>query len=162
MIRPMKQLAFVAFVLFACLVSQGNCQTVVVDSDGKEVRFTPEQARAWCVQIEPIEPNLRLKANARIRGTIKDQTGAPFSNSPVELRLFISQEKQEAVRKSSTDAAGSFDLKVVKPGEYRLLLSPHRGFKQPTKLECSSEDCNLQVVLIANPSDQPTTNCPLR
>ena len=60
------------------------------------------------------------------------------------------------------DADGKFDLGLVKHGNYRLLLSPHRGFKQPEKLECSStRDCTVDAVLIANPTDGAAAGCPI-
>jgi hypothetical protein len=96
-----------------------------------------------------------------VRGRITDQTTAPLQNSPVELRRFISERKQ--VKKVSTDPDGKFDLGLVKHGDYRLLVSPHRGLKQPETLECSSNrDCTVDVVLIANPTDGPAAGCTIR
>jgi hypothetical protein len=66
------------------------------------------------------------------------------------------------VKKASTDGDGNFDLGVVKRGDYRLLLSPNRAFKQAEKLKCWSKDCTLDVVLIGDPTDQLTANCPIR
>jgi hypothetical protein len=64
------------------------------------------------------------------------------------------------VKKVSTDADGKFDLGLVKHGDYRLLLSPHRGVKQPEKLECSLTI--LDAVLVVNPTDGPAAGCPIR
>jgi len=55
-----------------------------------------------------------------------------------------------------------FDLGLVKRGEYRLLLAPNRAFQQPEKLECGPKDCNIDVVLIVNATDQLAENCPIR
>ena len=88
---------------------------------------------------------------------------SPFQNSLIELRRFISERKQVTVKKVSTDADGKFDLGLVKHGGYRLLLSPHPGFKQPEKLECSStRACTVDAVLIANPTDGSAAGCPIR
>jgi hypothetical protein len=122
-------------------------------------RVTPE----YCSQVEPIHPNFTPAEDVVVRGRITDRTTAPFQNSSIELRRFISERKQLTVRKVSTDVDGKFDLGLVKHGDYRLLLSPHRGFKQPDKLECSStRDCTVDAVLIANPTDGPAAACPVR
>ena len=127
-------------------------------AEGGVSRATPE----YC-SLESIHANFTPAENVRVRGRITDQTTAPFQNSPIELRRFISERKQVTVKKVSTDADGKFDLGRVKHGDYRLLLSPHRGFKQPEKLECSStRDCTVDAVLIANPTDGPAAGCPIR
>jgi hypothetical protein len=120
--------------------------------------LTPE----YCSQVEPIRPNLKLSDDTNVRGHVTDETTAPFKHSPVELRRFISETKQVIVKTVSTDADGNFDLGVVKRGDYRLLLSPHRGFKQPAKLECRSQPCTLETALIANPTDALAAGCPIR
>jgi hypothetical protein len=53
---------------------------------------------------------------------------------------YISQRKQVSVQVVSTDRNGHFDLGTVKAGKYRLLASPHRGFKQPSGLQCQNEN----------------------
>jgi hypothetical protein len=115
-----------------------------------------------CSEVEQVQPNLNLKADTRVRGHLTDETREPFRNSPIELRLFVSESEQITASKVSTDGEGNFDLGVVKRGDYRLLLSPHRGFKQPAKLECSSNDCTLNTVLIVNPTDALGAGCPIR
>lgn len=67
-----------------------------------------------------------------------------------------------AVKKASTDSDGNFDLGLVRRGDYRLLLSPSRAFKQAEKLECWSKKCTLDTALIANPTDQIAEHCPIR
>jgi hypothetical protein len=96
-------------------------------AEGGVSRATPE----YCSQVESIHANFTPTEDVQVRGRITDQTTAPFQNSPIELRRFISERKQVTVKKVSTDAAGKFDLGLVKHGDYRLLVSPHRGFKQP-------------------------------
>ena len=128
-------------------------------AQGGVSRATPE----YCSQVEQIHPNFAPAEDVLVRGRITDQTTAPFQNSPIELRRFISEHKQVTVKKVSTDANGKFDLGLVKHGDYRLLLSPHRGFKQAEKLECSStRDCILDAVLVVNPTDGPAASCPVR
>ena len=117
----------------------------------------------YCYKVEKISPNLRLSKLTLISGTIKDQTLAPFPNSRVELRKYISDRQQLSIEVVSTDKAGHFDLGVVKPGHYRLLASPIRAFAQPTKLSCPADGpCDLKIVLTTNPTDTPTSVCPIR
>ena len=149
--------AFVQFVLF---IGTAHGQVVVVGQDGKS--GPPPANPEYCTSVEPLHPNLVLTGDATVQGRVTDQTNAPLKNSPIELRRFISESKQERVKKLSTDADGKFDLGTVKRGEYRLLLSPHRGFKQPEKLVCSSPTCRLDAVLIVNPTDQFASSCPIR
>ena len=149
--------ASVQFVLF---IATGHGQVVVVGQEGKSGPSlgSPE----YCASVEPLHPNLVLTADATVQGRVTDQTNAPLKNSPIELRRFISESKQDRVKKLSTDADGKFNLGTLKRGEYRLLLSPHRGFKQPEKVECSSRTCTLDAVLIVNPTDQFASICPIR
>ena len=117
----------------------------------------------YCYRIETIRPNLILREVVHLAGSIRDQTGAPLKNSPIELRKYISQRKQVEVRAISTDDNGHFDLGTAKPGNYRLLASPHRGFRQPTLLRCrDGKNCDLNIVLIVNPTDQLDSSCPIR
>jgi len=156
----MKCSVAAAFVQFVLCIGAAHGQVVVVGQDGKggPSPVNPE----YCASVESLRPNLVLAADATVQGRVTDQTTAPFKNSPIELRRFISESKQERVKKVSTDAEGKFDLRTVKRGEYRLLLSPNRGFKQPEKLECSSRTCTLDAILMVNPTDQLVSSCPIR
>jgi Carboxypeptidase regulatory-like domain len=117
----------------------------------------------YCYEVEKIRPNLELRNQVHVVGTVRDQTTAPLTSSRVELRTYISQRKQVTVRVVSTDGNGHFDLGIVKPGKYRLLASPHRGFKQPSALQCRNGDvCELKITLVANPTDMPDSPCPIR
>ncbi len=115
-----------------------------------------------CLQAEQVWPNLELRRDTAIHGHVEDQSGEPFRKSPIELRRYASQSEQTTVKKVSTDDKGNFDLGMVKKGKYRLLLSPNRGFQQPTKLECWQKHCILDTVLIVNPTDLPGAGCPVR
>ena len=149
--------ALVQCVLF---IGTAHGQVVVVGQDGKS---GPRPGTSeYCASVERLHPNLVLTGDANVQGRVTDQTNAPLKNSPIELRRFISESKQERVKKLSTDADGKFDLGTVKRGEYRFLLSPHRGFKQPEKLVCSSRTCTLDAVLIVNSTDQLASSCPIR
>jgi hypothetical protein len=101
-------------------------QTVILDSNGKRHPLPSE-----CALFEPLKPNLVLSSNTAIHGTIRDQTKAPFSNSPIQLRKYLSGTKQVSIETVQTEAQGNFDLGIVKAGDYRLLLSPDRAFAQP-------------------------------
>jgi len=117
----------------------------------------------YCYEIEKIHPNLELHNQVRVFGTLQDESNAPFASSRVELRSYISQRKQVSVLVVSTDGSGHFDLGIVKPGKYRLLASPNRGFKQPSTLQCQTGDtCELKITLMVNPTDMPDSQCPIR
>ena len=148
------------FLQFVLWIGAAQGQVVVVGQDGKS--GPPPGNPEYCAAVEPLRPNLVLPENTAVQGRVTDQTTAPFKNSPIELRRFVSESKQDRVKKLSTDADGKFDLGTVKRGKYRLLLSPHRGFKQPEKLECTSRTCTLAVILIVNPTDQLASSCPIR
>jgi hypothetical protein len=126
------------------------------------VLLGPENSN-YCYEVEKIRANLKLRDQVHIVGTIRDQTTAPFKSSRVELREYVSQRKQVSVRAVSTDDDGHFDLGTVKPGKYRLLASPNRGFQQPSILRCQNgPECELKITLIVNPTDQPESICPIR
>lgn len=148
------------FVLLCLVAAAAQGQVVVIGPDGKS--GPPSGNPEYCAAVEPLRPNLVLTVDTTVRGRVVDQTTAPLKDSPIELRRFISEAKQQRVKKVLTDADGKFDLGVVKRGEYRLLLSPHRGFKQPEKLECSSSRCTLETVLVGSPTDQLASSCPIR
>jgi len=156
----------VAAALVVLCIGAAHGQVVVVGQDGKS--GPPPGNPEYCESVEPLRPNLVLTEDATVQGRVTaqgrvtDQSSEPLKNSPIELRRFISESKQERVKKLSTDADGKFDLGTVKRGQYRLLLSPHRGFKQPEKLECSSRTCTLDAILIVNSTDQLASSCPIR
>lgn len=152
-------------------IDRRDGETIYTDQCGKEyflrsiLRPLAKKLSASvdCVQVEPLSPNLELSGDTIIRGHIKDQSGEPLRKSPIELRSYVSQSEQTIVKRLSTDNDGSYDFGVVKRGSYRLLLSPHRGFQQPAKLECKGQkSCVLNTVLIVNPSDLPAASCPIR
>jgi hypothetical protein len=117
----------------------------------------------YCYKIETIRPNLVLRGATHVTGSVLDQTGGVVQNSRIELRRYISQRKQVTVRVVPTDDSGHFDLGTVHRGNYRLLASPHRGFKQPLPLPCNGgKNCELEIVLFVNPTDQLDSSCPIR
>ncbi len=121
--------------------------------------ITPE----YCLQDETIRPNFSPTHDVVVHGRITDQVNVPLQKSSIELRRYVSEQEQVTVKKISTDSDGKFDLGLVRAGGYRLLLSPHRGFKQPDKLQCSSsKDCTINAVLVVNSSDGPAAGCPIR
>src|SRR5215831_9702276 len=90
----------------------------------------------FCDKIERIKPNLIIKTKTRVSGQITDEANAPFRQSMVELRRYLSAVKQVPLRRVKTDDDGAFDLGIVGPGDFRLLASPTRTFKQPDSLVC--------------------------
>jgi hypothetical protein len=116
----------------------------------------------YCYKVEKIRPNLELRKQVHFFGLISDQTGAPFENSRIELRRYISQRKQIIVKVATTGTDGHFDLGLVKPGKYRFLASPTRAFKQPSALTCDRDVCEINIVLAANSTDQLDQSCLIR
>jgi hypothetical protein len=117
----------------------------------------------YCYEIEKIRPNLELRYQVHFIGSVQDQTTAPFANSRIELRKYISERKQISVKVISTDGKGRFDLGIVAAGKYRLLASPSRGFEQPSELQCQQGDvCELKITLMVHPTDMPDSQCPIR
>jgi hypothetical protein len=119
----------------------------------------------YCQDVEQIEPNLKLIREVRVTGRITDQTGAPVPRGwRVELRRYVSPSKQVPVRVVATGKDGAFDLGLVTQGDYRLLPSPHRGFRQPDRLDCPAgqRECTLDIELKANRTDLPAAACPVR
>ena len=118
--------------------------------------------REYCERVEPLRPNLVLKEETKILGRLTDQSTEVFRKTTIELRRFISPTKQVFLKKFSTDGEGYFDLGTIKRGNYRLLLSYSRAFRQPETVECGSKKCTLDISLIVNPTDLPTAPCPIR
>jgi hypothetical protein len=147
--RPMKM----TVLLVAMLAGPISAQVVL----------RGPQNPTYCYEVEKIRPNLELRDQMHILGTIRDQTTAPFKGSRVELRNYVSQRKQVSVGVVTTDDDGHFDLGTVKPGKYRLLASPNRAFQQPSTLRCEKGPaCDLKITLIVNATDQPESICPIR
>ncbi len=116
-----------------------------------------------CRKIENLMPNLQLREQVRVVGTIQGQRNSPLENSRVELRDYNSHRKQTAVRMVWTDNQGRFDLGLVPPGKYRLLASPDQQFSQPSTLDCQSgNSCELRIKLVENPPDEIFSLCPIR
>lgn len=122
-----------------------------------------ETREEHCARVEQIKPNLVLSRTTRLSGRVIDASGAPLENSIVELRLFVSESLQTPVKKVTTDSVGYFDLATVAKGQYRLLGSPTRIFKQAEKLDCGDRDpCQLLITLRPSPTDQPEMFCPVK
>ena len=115
----------------------------------------------YCERFK-VEPNLTIEQDADVHARVIDATGAPFRDSPVELRVFLSPTKQVLSRTLKTDADGSFNIEGVKAGEYRLVASPTRAFQQPAPLRCVKKRCELSITLQANPTDLPDSQCAVR
>jgi hypothetical protein len=117
----------------------------------------------YCEEVDPIKPNLVLAIATRLNGTLRDQTGAPFGKSKVELSIYRSAEKQEHFKTVFTDETGYFDLGQVPKGSYRLIGSPTRAFYQPDPQGCpGSGTCSLEITLIVHPTDMPDSPCPVK
>ncbi|MFZ0314279.1 MAG: carboxypeptidase-like regulatory domain-containing protein [Candidatus Korobacteraceae bacterium] len=160
MMKPIQEVATLFLWLLVSVWLAYGQATVVIDSDGKRLPLPTTSEE--CSRIEPLKPNLVLRSDTVIHGTLADQTKAPFSNSRIQLRRYISETAQVLVKTVETDKQGNFDLGVIKAGEYRLLLSPNRGFAQPTELDCLSTDCKINEVLVANGTDGVAAACPIR
>ena len=117
----------------------------------------------YCVKVERIKPNLHVATSGEVKGQIRDRSGEVFKNSQVELRNFVSPEKQNMVATTTTDSEGRFEFSYVAKGEYRLLASPTRAFQQPEGMRCgTAAPCVLDIILDVNPTDLPASQCPIR
>jgi len=138
-------------LLFLATATLAQCQLVSVGAPDPH----------YCDRFN-VEPNLTIEQDADVRGRVVDATGAPFSNSPVELRIFLSPTKQVVSKRVNTDADGNFHLESVTAGKYRLVASPTRTFQQPAPLRCANKQCEFSITLQANPTDLPDSQCPVR
>lgn len=119
-----------------------------------------QQSKGNC--NETVRPNLVLRRESSVAGRIMDKEGSPLKGSRVELRRYISQAHQPTIKTVQTNGDGAFDLGKISQGRYRLLPSPTRAFRQPDKLQCTKKECQLSMVLEANPTDQPYSICPVK
>lgn len=156
---------FVAVVAFNQVVFVGKQPTKAELAKLCEHEYTLN-VKNWSPQIvevnKKLRPNLQLQQATHITGRVTDTPGAPLKRSQVELREYISPRRQVTVKTITTDDDGRFDLGTVQKGKYRLLPSPTRAWKQPTKLECASERCELNIALEINTTDLPDAGCPIR
>ncbi len=117
----------------------------------------------YCLKVEKIRPNLKLSGRVHLKGIIVDQTGGPLKDSQIELRNYVSESVQLPFAIVKTNATGEFDFQTVPKGDYRLLASPSRAFKQPDELWCRSDaQCFLKITVKVNPTDMPDSGCPIR
>jgi hypothetical protein len=112
---------------------------------------------------ENVHANLEVKVKQRVSGELKDQSGAAFGLSQVQLRASKGSGKFVTYRTVTTDRKGRFDFGLVDSGRYRFLPSPSRAFKQPKQVDrFEGEACELKIVLTTNPSDQQFAGCPIQ
>jgi hypothetical protein len=117
----------------------------------------------YCTRVEQIKPNLKVSGRVHLRGTIVDRAGAPLKGSQVVLRNYVSETVQLPFAIVKTNSIGEFDFQSVPKGDYRLLASPSRAFKQPDELSCGDdEQCFLKITLKVNNTDMPDSVCPIR
>jgi len=140
-----------AAVLFLCSVAT-SAQLAIVGRDDPN----------YCANLR-VKPNLHLPASLKLKGKVTDQTGVPFKNSPVTLRRYVSETEQTTIAKATTDSEGNFSLGTVGKGEYRLLASSTRAFKQPAEMWCRPDvECVLEITIEVNPTDLPDSQCPIK
>jgi 5-hydroxyisourate hydrolase-like protein (transthyretin family) len=119
--------------------------------------------RHYCANVEHIKANLHMPSSVQLMGHVEDETGAPFKNSRIELRRYVSEVRQVRFANATTDDNGDFHFGDVSKGDYRLLASPTRAFKQPDETWCSTgRQCFLHIILKGNPTDLPASQCPIR
>jgi hypothetical protein len=97
-----------------------------------------------------------------MNGRVTDIEGVPLKKSQVELLGYVSKEKTVRLKTVTTDDNGNFDLGTIEKGEHRLLALPNRIFQQPPKVECPEKNCQLNIALQVNATDQPESACPFR
>jgi hypothetical protein len=117
----------------------------------------------YFADVEHIKANLHVPSSVELTGHVEDETGAPFKHNRIELRRFVSQARQVRTANAKTDDNGDFHLGHIAKGDYRLLASATRGFKQPDENRCDSgHRCFLRILLKANPTDLTASRCPIR
>jgi hypothetical protein len=104
---------------------------------------------------------LILAKPTHVFGTLRDQSGAPFEKSKVQMRQWISATKQISFKTVETEESGQFDMGLIASGKYRFLPSPTGAFRQPELISCESSECRLTLTLRANPTDTPESICPV-
>ena len=127
----------------------------------------PQVIEPWQIPCneEAIAANFELKSKQHLVGRLTDPSGAPMKESRVLLRKQSKKGKFVDYRSTLTDKGGGFDLKLVESGKYRFLPGPNRGWKQPNIVLCDHQsrgDCELNVVVALNPSDQSFAGCPIQ
>lgn len=136
----MAGMRFLLAALFIASAATGGAQTVFIGGP-------PEPD--YCLKLETIKPNLEAKRPVYVSGRITDITGAVFKNSTVQLKRYVSQTNQVPIKTVKTDANGSFELGLVEKGQYRLLASPNRGFRQPEELDCGSSEVACSFIVVS-------------
>jgi hypothetical protein len=60
-----------------------------------------------------------------------------------------------------TNGEGRFDFGLARAGTYRLLIMS-RAWLEPEHIECGQPACELDLMLIAAPTDLPYVHCPVQ
>ena len=135
---------------------------LAVSGTGQLIQIGPDDSH-YCTNVEHIKANLHVPSSVQLTGHLEDQSGAPIKNSHIELRRYISEAKQVRTAQAKPSDNGNFDLGDVSKGNYRLLASPTRAFEQPDEIWCNSvHQCFLRIILKANSTDLPASQCPIR
>jgi hypothetical protein len=147
--------AVALLVAMVAAILPGTMRSQIVQANADNTRY--------CDRLEEhLTPNLQLTSRTHVFGSITDASGAPFVDSKVILRRYISAKQQIPLRTTTSDESGHFDFGNVAAGRYRLLPAPTRAFNQPERLACKEKECQLDLVLQPNPTDMPESNCPIR
>jgi hypothetical protein len=153
--RDMKSLTR-SLVIVTLLVASCSCLAQLV-----QIGPGPDDPN-YCAN-EPVKPNLHLQSGVVVKGRLSDRSGAWFANKKVEIRRLVSTTKQVVVANTTTDGEGRFDLGLIAKGDYRLVASSTRAFRQPSENWCKPNlPCVLNLVLDVNPRDQPYSQCAVR
>jgi hypothetical protein len=129
----------------------------------------PQVIEPWQIPCgeELVSTNFELRGKRHVFGRLTDPTGALLKDSRVLLKRQSDKGKFADYRSTLTDKEGRFELKLVESGKYRFLPGPNRGWKQPKSVSCKPEgegegDCELNLVVALNPTDQPFAGCPIQ
>ena len=126
---------------------------------GQLVQIGPSNTHE-CEEFE-VSPNLILSSKSRVKGHLRDQTGAVMAHTRIELRSYVSGVKQTLLKQTQTGADGSFSLEVIAAGRYRFVIFAP-GLRRPVSLIFpNAKECNLNVVpLVASTDTFPESVCP--
>jgi hypothetical protein len=150
--------SFFAFALNCC------GQIICLSDDGCR-----QQILDYCKNPKKVPPNLTLAKAMRVKGVLRDPTGAVFA--PIERGTIIQLREWETSKVLRSDTIrddGSFELGLVQPGKYRLVIGVFEegkirslhGFMQLLGTKCDGgEECVIAAPLLTESTDDIENFC---
>ena len=76
----------------------------LADSSAAQLVQIGPNDRHRCANLEHLKANLHIPSSVQLSGHVEDDTGAPFKNSRIELRRYISETRQVGVVNAKSNA----------------------------------------------------------